>query len=607
MSEDRALRKVRSRLDKALEADRADEALQCLAQLRSAEPENARWPHKQGDLLRKQDRIREAVQCYATAVGLYAEQGFLVRAIAMAKAVVVMDPSRIDILARVDPEAAQLLRSGKALPRRAVMLDEQPFAPLPPAPLPPGITALSIRPPVAPVAPLPPVVPRVPSLPAAAVAKPRTPGVPPVLKQAAQAVPPVLAAPAAPPRGGAGAGPREPARSRGIPPPFVPAGRGPRPENMAMPRPPAPPPAARRLPSPPPAAVSETRAAQAPGDKRDALLQLSMPPAMLELARRTPGGAEPLELDPRAPANETRFSNAPSRPSANDADESLFSELEFSERTAVPMLESVRPEPLPAEALAKLPLFPLFAELPKPALDRLVAGSELVELAHGAHVLRSGQTNAALFGIVAGSVDIVVPGQAFQLTLAEGDVFGEACLFDEDKSHADVTVIGNLLALRVPRAVLLEVAREHVPLTGLLLELLTRRLLGNLLQVSPLFHDFDARAKVELARLFEVRRAAPGTMLAVVGKKMDGLYISLTGNLRVNQPGAPERLAPPGSMFGQNAILEQTASQVDVIAQVDMILLRLPFAQLTKVAMQYPTVLARLAELSTSEVVRVTM
>jgi CRP-like cAMP-binding protein len=88
---------------------------------------------------------------------------------------------------------------------------------------------------------------------------------------------------------------------------------------------------------------------------------------------------------------------------------------------------------------------------------------------------------------------------------------------------------------------------------------------------------------------------------------MDGLYISLTGSLRVTQPGAPERIAPPGSMFGQNTMLAQTPSQVDVIAQVDMILLRLPFAQFTKVAMQHPSVLARLAELSTSEVVRVTM
>ena len=140
-----------------------------------------------------------------------------------------------------------------------------------------------------------------------------------------------------------------------------------------------------------------------------------------------------------------------------------------------------------------------------------------------------------------------------------------------------------------------------------MLELLTRRLLGNLLQVSPLFQEFDPATKSELARLFEVRRVAAGTMLAVVGKKMDGLYISLTGTLSVNQPGAPERKAPPGSMFGQNTLLTQVPSQVDVIARADMIVLRLPAARFSRVAMQYPTMLERLADLSTSEVVRVTM
>jgi CRP-like cAMP-binding protein len=96
-------------------------------------------------------------------------------------------------------------------------------------------------------------------------------------------------------------------------------------------------------------------------------------------------------------------------------------------------------------------------------------------------------------------------------------------------------------------------------------------------------------------------------MLAVVGKRMDGLYISLTGTLSVNQPGAPVRIAPPGSMFGQNALLSNALSQIDVSTQVNMIVLRLPAAQFTRVAMQYPMLLARLAELSTSEMVRVTI
>lgn len=325
---------------------------------------------------------------------------------------------------------------------------------------------------------------------------------------------------------------------------------------------------------------------------------------MRELRTGGLASAELLELDPTAPADEVRFSNAPE---AAHLDGELLSELDVAARDAVPRLESMRPQPISAQTLAKLPLFPLFAELPKATLSRMVARSELLELGHGALVVQSGAKGDALYGIVEGGVVLAVPGQAFQLTLAEGDVFGESCLLEDEKSQADAFVTGRLLALRVPRSVLLESIEEYPPLSGLLLELLTRRLLGNLLQVSPLFQDFDARGKVELARSFEVRRAAAGTMLAVVGKKMDALYIALTGSLRVNQPGAPERIAPAGSMFGQSTILMQEPSQVDVIACVDLILLRLPHAQFTRLAMEHPTILARLAELSTSEVVRVTL
>ena len=96
-------------------------------------------------------------------------------------------------------------------------------------------------------------------------------------------------------------------------------------------------------------------------------------------------------------------------------------------------------------------------------------------------------------------------------------------------------------------------------------------------------------------------------MLAAAGKRMDGLYISLTGTLAVRQDGGPERIAPPGSMFGQHTLLSNEPSQVDVKTRVNMVVLRLPATAFTQVAMQYPTILARLSELSTSEVVEVTL
>jgi CRP-like cAMP-binding protein len=325
--------------------------------------------------------------------------------------------------------------------------------------------------------------------------------------------------------------------------------------------------------------------------------------AVADIYTRAVESFDELRVDSSAPPNETRFSDAPPRAVVDVA----LSELELEPRACVPELESLRPEPPGAAQLAKLPLFPLFAEMPKAALAHMIAGSELIELGHGELVVRTGDPGDALYGVLEGSVEIAVPGQQARVALAEGDVFGEACLLEDERAHADIVVHGTLVALRVPRSVLLELLQYHPPLAELLLELLTRRLLSNLLQSSPLFQEFDAAGRRELATLFEIRRAPAETLLSVVGKRMDGLYISLTGTLAINQPGAPERIGPPGSMFGQSSLLSNALAQVDVKTRVNMIVLRLPAARFARVAMQYPMMLERLTELSTSEVVKVTL
>jgi cAMP-dependent protein kinase regulator len=553
MAEDKALRKTRAKLDKALEANKNDDAIKLLTELIALEPANARWPHKRGDLLRKVGRNAEAVQCYASAVDIYADQGFIARAVAMAKTVLNLDPARIDILERVDPGAAQQLRSRQRPAAEshaghpALLADDQARA---------GSAAR--RHPMALDDPPPGSAPKPHPM------APRSP-------------PPQGIRPAAPPI------PPAAARARAVPPPPPPAAARARAltlDKLSLPAP---------IASLPPASVSAVRSAP--------------PLDAAEIYSLALDGIDELCVDTAAAANETRFSNAPPRASG----EIELSAVELEPRERLPELESLQPEPPPAAKLADLPLFPLFAEVPKQALAQMIAGSELIELEHGAHVMRRGDPGDALYGIIEGSVDVVVPGQQVRATMAEGDVFGEACLLEDEKCHADVVVQGKLVALRVPRETLMSLLQYHPPLAELLLELLTRRLLGNLLQAAPLFQEFDAAGRRELASLFEIRRAPAGTMLAVVGKKMDGLYISLTGTFAINQPGAPIRIGPPGSMFGQNTLLSNAASQVDVQTRVNMIVLRLPAAQFTRVAMQYPTMLERLSEFSTSEVVKVTI
>src|SRR5690606_36362154 len=78
--------------------------------LEHAEPNEPRWPHKRGDLLRRLGRSEEAVAAYELAVMYYAARGFLARSAAVAKIVLTIDPTRTDILERVDAEEARMHR-----------------------------------------------------------------------------------------------------------------------------------------------------------------------------------------------------------------------------------------------------------------------------------------------------------------------------------------------------------------------------------------------------------------------------------------------------------------------------------------------------------------
>src|SRR5262245_23023434 len=107
--DEKALRKLREKLDKLLAANRNEEAVVVLAELVRAEPTNPRWAHKRGDLFRRLGRTPDAVEAYSLAVDIYAKTGFIARAVAMAKTVLSLDPTRVDVLQRVDPNAAQQL------------------------------------------------------------------------------------------------------------------------------------------------------------------------------------------------------------------------------------------------------------------------------------------------------------------------------------------------------------------------------------------------------------------------------------------------------------------------------------------------------------------
>lgn len=236
----------------------------------------------------------------------------------------------------------------------------------------------------------------------------------------------------------------------------------------------------------------------------------------------------------------------------------------------------------------------LFSGLPRAALVALARASELVELGRGEMVMTRDELATSLFVIVEGNVRIE---QDPPVVLGEGDVFGESCLLDEGRRLADVRAESDMTALRIEKKALDAIVAAHPAVDAKLFELLARRLVGNLIGVSPLFTMFEPSERLELAQMFEVRAAEPGLVLAERGKRIDGLYIVLTGDVIAEGPDGVVRV-PRGSTFGQGSLLGQSPSQFTVTAGSEAVVLRLPASRFSTLAVTYPPVLAHLADVA---------
>jgi len=434
------VRTIKERFERAIERDRTKEAIELLDTLERLEPDKARWPQRRGDIWRKNGKRADAVAAYERAVGLYAAEGFIARAVALARLVADLDPTRADLLERIDPRAAQ-----KLIVRPAMQMSRAP------------------------------------------VTLPQPKSVPP-----------------------------------------------------------------------PTSSIDDIEI-----EEEISVFDLSQPASDVEIEI----DLTDVEVEPRA------------RPKAGT------------------------PEPT-ADDLASLPAFPLFAEAPREALVALVRGADLVELAHGEIVIRQGTPSDEMYAIVEGAVRVVIPGLEVeaQPILGEGEVFGESCLLENEPRKADVVVDGRLFALRIPRAVLRQVVAAHPAAGDILFSLLTRRLVSNLMQSSPLFTAFDPATRKELARMFEVRRGTRGQTILEEGKKSAGLFVPLTGRVELRSKARQiADVAGPGAVLGQDTLLTQGPSEFTVTCAKEMALLCLPSSSFGGVASQYPPVLAHLADLAAKD------
>ena len=297
----------------------------------------------------------------------------------------------------------------------------------------------------------------------------------------------------------------------------------------------------------------------------------------------------PLERAEDSSIDEVRFTDA--EPSTLDIVLDDIEELDVIDSMDIVVSER---RPVPREPsmdrLGAMATFRLFAGLSREALLDLADAADLVELIPGAMMMMRNERAFALYAIISGIARVTVRGSP-EIRVGEGDVVGEGCLLDEGERQADVRAETPLMALRIEKAKLDEVTQRHTAIGDALFQLLARRLVMNLMHASPLFAAFEPKTRLELAQLFEVRRAEPDTVLAERGKRSDGLYILLSGNVT-----AGETRIARGSAFGHASLVGAVGADQTVKAVTEAVLLRLPASKFSALAATYPPVLAILAE-----------
>ena len=240
---------------------------------------------------------------------------------------------------------------------------------------------------------------------------------------------------------------------------------------------------------------------------------------------------------------------------------------------------------------------PVFAQLPQPTLERLIANMQLVELSPGAVVFCEGEPGDRMFVVSEGEVIVETNGHELA-RLSPGAFFGEIALVTDLPRSATVRAVGRTELLAIDRALLRETAEERPEIVGVLLGFVRDRLVDRITRTSELFEPFTDEERRALAGRFEVVEVDPRTTLITQGTKADGLYIVMAGKALVERDGRAVATLMSGDVFGEMSLLAGRGSNANVRAETRVLALRMPAKTFREVIMTYPQVLAYLGELS---------
>jgi len=570
------VRALREEAASATASGKYKRALAAYLELERLEPRDAQWAKRAGETYRRLGNNKHAIEAFERSSDRYAQNGFLVQAIAVCKLVLQIDPQHQEALRRLaqmneqlgagptraggmaennpglheNPNVAALRRAGQTVnprtkaPTNRPSKDSSGRIPLPtPAPA-IGVGTGSNPPPPA-------------ALPVQSQPSPRLGSVPAISRTVSPS--------------------NLMARTKTATAP-----------NMSMPRT-----KSKPISLPPGAAIDQVKLSEevAESHQRD-----ESSPGIHVI----PIDDESIEMSQELDTYDYERVSAPVievEPPDDQVEAEVddFSELELDDIEEIPL-----PEPLYMGAAAHraLQATPLFAGLPSDALESLVENLALVHLEPEEILFHEGDPGDALYVIVEGDVSVQAEGppRVEMARLGAGSFIGEVALMTEQPRSATVTALGPSELLRIDRHTLGRVLADHGDVLRAVLRFVRDRLVDRWMRTSPLFRPFDEAQRAELAAKFNFLEIEDGTRLIDAGTRPDGLYIVLAGKFIVERGGSTLATLGAGELIGETALLSGGSFKSNVTARGKSLALHLPAGEFREIIMTHPHVLEYIGE-----------
>jgi len=254
--------------------------------------------------------------------------------------------------------------------------------------------------------------------------------------------------------------------------------------------------------------------------------------------------------------------------------------------------------PLPTPEM--LPSIPLFSDLKKEELSRVMEKIQAKWFGKGKPICKEGDPGNSIFIISHGKVAVLRQqpgrGKTKLAELKEGDFFGEFGYFSNSRRQATVEALEDTEVLELTKEELQKIVREFPMVSQVLFKFYKERVLDNLLTTSALFQDFSPGERRQVLDHLSLKELPADTRVIQEGAPGDCMYIIKSGEVEVSTSdpkGQKLVLATlqEGDFFGEISLITGHARSASVTTLRATELVRLGKEDFDRVIPRHPETL----------------